>query len=149
MDQIKLSKLDRTHVGNTSRSGLKLKEVLVVPKINKNLLSVSKLAKDNCCTLEFDETNFVVKDKKTRTLLVKGTKRNVIYALEDNYLYALTAAHDWNMSDNMWHTRLGHPSLKSLKFLIVIVASTLVVGIKCLLLVLVVSWERVVNFHLA
>ena len=78
-----------------------MKEVLVVPKINKNLLSVSKLAKNNCCTLEFNETNFVVKDKKTRTLLVKGTKRNVIYALEDNNLYALTAAHDWNTSDNM------------------------------------------------
>ena len=49
------------------RSGLKSKKVLVVSKINKNLLAVSKLAKDNCCTLEFDETNFVVKDKKTRT----------------------------------------------------------------------------------
>ena len=60
------------------KSGLKLKKVLVVPKINKILLSVSKLAKDNYCTLEFDETKFVVKDKKTRTLLVKGTKRNVL-----------------------------------------------------------------------
>ncbi|KAH0767910.1 hypothetical protein KY285_003781 [Solanum tuberosum] len=109
------SKLAITHVGNISRSGLKLKEVLVVPKINKNLLSVSKLAKDNCCTLEFDETNFVVKEKKTRTLLANGTKRNGLYALKDNNLYALTAARDWNTTDNMWHTRLGHPSLKSLK----------------------------------
>ncbi|KAH0728435.1 hypothetical protein KY284_004300 [Solanum tuberosum] len=90
------SKLDITHVGNISGPGLKLKEVLVVPKINKKLLSVRKLAKDNCCTLEFDETNFVVKDKKTMTLLPKGTKKNRLYALEDNNLYALTAAHDWN-----------------------------------------------------
>ncbi|KAH0679283.1 hypothetical protein KY284_020368 [Solanum tuberosum] len=112
------SKLHITHVGNISRSSLKLKEVLVVPKINKNLLSVSKLAKDNCCTLEFDETNFVVKEKKTRTLLAKGTKRNELYALEDNNLYGLTAAHDWNTSDNMWHTRLGHPSLKHMIILI-------------------------------
>ena len=37
--------------------------------------------------------------------------------MKDNNLYALTAAHNWNTSDNMWHTRLGHPSLKSLKFL--------------------------------
>ncbi|KAH0678941.1 hypothetical protein KY284_020026 [Solanum tuberosum] len=79
--------------------------------------SVSKLAKDNCCTLEFDETNFVAKDKKTRTLLAKGSKRNGLYALEDNNLYALTVAHNWNTSDNMWHTRLGHPSLKSFKVL--------------------------------
>ena len=61
-----------------------MKEVLVVPKLNQNLLSVSKLAKDNCCTLEFDETNFVVKDKKTRTLLAKGTKRN------DSMLWKIT-----------------------------------------------------------
>ncbi|KAH0706132.1 hypothetical protein KY289_011208 [Solanum tuberosum] len=88
------SKLDITHVGNISESSLKLTKVLVVPKINKNLLSVSKLAKDNYCTLEFDETNFVVKDKKTRTLLAKGSKRNRLYSLEDNTLYALTAAHD-------------------------------------------------------
>ena len=47
-------------LGNIFGTGLKLKEVLVVPKINKNLFSVNKLAKDNCCTLEFDETNFVV-----------------------------------------------------------------------------------------
>ena len=45
------SKLDITHVGNIFGTGLKLKEVLLVPKINKNLLSVCKLAKDNCCTL--------------------------------------------------------------------------------------------------
>ena len=83
----------------------KVKRSSCSPQINKNLLLVSKLAKDNCCTLEFDETNFVVKDKKTRILLTKGTKRNGIYALEDNNLYALTAVHDWNTLDNMWHTR--------------------------------------------
>ena len=52
--------LDITHVGKIFGAGIKLKKVLIVPKINKNLLSVSKLAKDNCCNLEFDETNFVV-----------------------------------------------------------------------------------------
>ena len=94
-----------------------LKKVLVVPKINKNLLSVSKFAKDNCCSLEFDETNFVVQDKRTRTLLDKGSKRNGLYALEDNNLYSLTAAHGQNTSNNMCHTRLGHPNLNYLKFL--------------------------------
>ena len=92
MDQIKLSKLDRTHVGNTSRSGIKLKEVPVDPNINNNLLLVCKLANDNCCNLEFDKTNFVAKDKKKRTLVAKETKSNGFYALEDNNLYALTTA---------------------------------------------------------
>ncbi|KAF3655510.1 hypothetical protein FXO38_14642 [Capsicum annuum] len=111
------SQLDITHVGNTIRSGLKLQDVLVVPKIAKNLLSVSKIAKDNSCTLEFDETDFVVKDKKTRTLLAKGYKRNRIYALKDNHLYALTARQDWKTSDNIWNNRLGNPSLKILNYL--------------------------------
>ena len=83
-----------THVGKIFGASLKLKNVLVVPKINRNLLSVSKIAKDNCCTLKFYETNFVVKDKSTRTLLDKTSKRNGLYALKDNHLYALTAAHD-------------------------------------------------------
>ena len=102
-------------LGNIFGTGLKLKEVLVVPKIYKNLLSVSKLAKDNCCTLEFDKTNFVVKDKRTRKMLSKGSKRNRLYDLENNNLFALTTAHVWNTSNNTWHTRLGHPSLKSIK----------------------------------
>lgn len=59
------SLLNITHVGNTTKSGLKVKEMLVVPKLNKNLLSVSKLAKENSCTLEFDESDFVVTDKKS------------------------------------------------------------------------------------
>uniref|UniRef100_A0A3Q7IG25 Reverse transcriptase Ty1/copia-type domain-containing protein n=1 Tax=Solanum lycopersicum TaxID=4081 RepID=A0A3Q7IG25_SOLLC len=78
---------------------------------------LNKLAKDNCCTLEFDETNFVVKVKWTRTLLNKGFKRNGLNALEDNNLYSLTDAHDYNMLNNMCHTTLGHPNLNYLKFL--------------------------------
>lgn len=71
-----------------------MKEVFVLSKINKNLFSVSKLAIDNCCTIEFDETILFVKDKKTTTILPKGTKINGLYALEDKILYVLTVAHD-------------------------------------------------------
>ena len=70
--------------------------------------------------------------------MAKGT--NGLYALEDNNLYALNVAHNKNTSDNMWHTRLGHTSLKTSKVWIVIVASILVVGVKCLLFVHVISW---------
>ncbi|KAH0639782.1 hypothetical protein KY285_036368 [Solanum tuberosum] len=58
-----------THMTNSSGSGsvsgLKLNEVLVVPELKKKLLSVSKLTKDNYCTIEFDESTFDVKDKVT------------------------------------------------------------------------------------
>ena len=59
------------------------------------------LARDNCCTLEFDETNFVVKENKTSKLLAKGNKRNWLYASKDNNLSTLNDAHDWNTSHNM------------------------------------------------
>lgn len=73
------SHLNITDVGNTTRSGLKDKEILVVPEINKNILSVSKLAKDNCYSLEFDESDFVVKDKKLGKQLAKGDKKGGLY----------------------------------------------------------------------
>lgn len=37
--------------------------------------------------------------------------------MEDNNLYALTARKNRKTSDSIWHTRLGHPSLKLLKVL--------------------------------
>ncbi|KAH0655100.1 hypothetical protein KY290_030902 [Solanum tuberosum] len=84
------SRLNITHAGNTTRSSLKVNEILVVHDINKKLLSVSKLGKDNCCTLEFDESDLVVKDKKSWKQLVKGTKKRGLYVPEDNNIYALT-----------------------------------------------------------
>lgn len=91
---------------------MKVKEILVVRKLNKNLLTVSKLAKDNSCTLEFNESDFVVKDKKTGNQLVRGSKKRGLYALEDNDIFARTASSDWK-KDWIWHAKLGHPSLKS------------------------------------
>lgn len=69
------SHLTITHVGNTTKSRLKVKEILVVPKLNKNLLFVSKLAKDNSCTPEFDEFDFVVRDKKPGKWLASRSKK--------------------------------------------------------------------------
>lgn len=84
------SQLKVTHIGNINKSGLKIKDILVVPKIIKNLLSVSKLAKDNSVKLEFDEFGFLIKDKMLGTLLAKGSNTGGLYQLEDNNLFALT-----------------------------------------------------------
>ena len=57
-----------THIGdvylNTSIGKLALKNVLVVPKIKKNLLFVSQLIDDNACSFEFNSSGFVIKDSK-------------------------------------------------------------------------------------
>lgn len=76
-------RLKITRVGNRDiGSNLKLKDVLVIPKLKKNLLSVSKLASDNACLLEFTDCDFVVKDKKTRNLLAEGSRKGYQYALD-------------------------------------------------------------------
>jgi len=118
------SELNITHIGSGSVSGLKLNEVLVVPELKKKLLSVSKLTKDNYCTIEFDESTFDVKDKVTGKQLAKGSRRGGIYALEDNNLLALATTQTGRSSlssrfssSDVWHARLGHPNSKFLEVL--------------------------------
>lgn len=88
--------------------------MLVVPKLKKNQLTVSEIARDNCCTIEFDESSFVVKDKMTGTQIAKGARRGDIYALKMDNLLALSATRS---SSDIWHARLGHPNSKSLEVL--------------------------------
>lgn len=75
--------LDITHVGHiflpTYHFDIKLLNVLVVPKIAKNLLSVSKLSKDNNLFVEFTPT-CVIKDIQMRPLL-KGKLEGGLYRL--------------------------------------------------------------------
>lgn len=67
--------LDITHVGNTYLPtcffDIKLLNVLVVPHIAKNLLSVSQLTRDNNLTIEFNAICCVLKDSQ-KTPFLKG-----------------------------------------------------------------------------
>ena len=67
-----------SHIGEarlkTKHRDLKLKKLLVVPKIKKNLLSIGQLTFDNPCSIEFSSTSFVIKDQ-LQQVLVRGTKK--------------------------------------------------------------------------
>ena len=67
-----------THIGQatigTGVSSIKLNDVLLVPDIKKNLLSVSKLTTDFLFTFEFDGLGFVIKDTTTNQIVAKGCK---------------------------------------------------------------------------
>lgn len=56
-----------------------LSNVLCVPSIRKNLLSVSQFAKDNEVFFEFHPTYCVIKDIKTNDTLLKGHIRDGLY----------------------------------------------------------------------
>jgi hypothetical protein len=104
-----------THKGKallkTTQGKLHLNNILVVPKLKKNLLSVSQLINDNDCIFEFNSNGFTIKDQKQRTL-AKGHKQGNLYALNGEKIEALTTTKD--ESSETWHAHLGHPNLKFL-----------------------------------
>ncbi|GKV50011.1 hypothetical protein SLEP1_g56730 [Rubroshorea leprosula] len=103
-----------THIGSTSVGPLKLNNVLVVPNLKKNLISISKFTEENPCIFEFSSSGFVVKDQITQAVLAKGTRKGQLYALDEGEKYALATMTN-KAADTIWHQRLGHPNSRILK----------------------------------
>ena len=78
------SHLLMSHIGHmnlpTSLS-LKLRNILLVPPITKNLISISKSTLENDVIVEFDSTCYSVKDKKSKVVLLQGKLKNGLYHL--------------------------------------------------------------------
>jgi hypothetical protein len=113
------SRLSISHIGNTtldsSHGKLELQDVLVVPNIKKNLISVSKLTKDLSCAIEFISSGFKIKDRITGQILATGHKHGGLYALhEGGVITALAAIRSGQAPEPLWHQRLGHPHSKFL-----------------------------------
>lgn len=110
--------LNISHIGDCVQyRNIKLNDVLVVPKMKKNLVSVSQLAKDNACTCEFTDSNFVIKDKATGTILASGHKHGNLYALNKAAEIALSTVRSGKAAEDIWHQRLGHLNSRFLKIL--------------------------------
>lgn len=56
-----------------------LKDILCVPKIAKNLLSISQITKDTNVTIEFYYDHCLVKDRSSKVLLLQGIVKNGFY----------------------------------------------------------------------
>ena len=61
---------------------LVLNEMLHVPAITKNLISVSRLTSDNNVIVEFSSSDCFVKDKVTRRKVLHGTLKEGLYQFE-------------------------------------------------------------------
>ncbi|XP_039014805.1 uncharacterized protein LOC120144921 [Hibiscus syriacus] len=88
--------LDVKAVGNTtlcsSSRALLLSDLLHVPKITNNLLSVSKLARDNNTFFEFHAHECCVRDEDTGIVLLRGKEENGLYSFTvDPQVTALVA----------------------------------------------------------
>uniref|UniRef100_A0A2N9H9U6 Retrovirus-related Pol polyprotein from transposon TNT 1-94-like beta-barrel domain-containing protein n=1 Tax=Fagus sylvatica TaxID=28930 RepID=A0A2N9H9U6_FAGSY len=102
-----------THTGNAhifpTDSSLSLNNVLVVPDIKKNLLSVSQLTCDYPCYFLFDNHGFVIKDLRTHQVLASGSKEDGLYVLQHAPVKVFFSNRFRVVDSDTWHGRLGHP----------------------------------------
>ncbi|KAF3772871.1 Retrovirus-related Pol polyprotein from transposon TNT 1-94 [Nymphaea thermarum] len=76
-----------THIGNAQismgSSSIPLKNVLVVPSVKKNIVSVSKLIDDTHSSVEFTLSSVYVKDAQTKRTFAEGTRKGNMYVLQE------------------------------------------------------------------
>jgi histone deacetylase 1/2 len=105
-----------SHIGHTSiqtqNCDLHLKNVLHVPSATENLASIHKLTLDNDIFIEFHPWYFLIKDRATENILLKGRCEGGLYPIVSSsssspskQVFVITKP-----STSRWHSRLGHPS---------------------------------------
>jgi hypothetical protein len=105
--------LDITHIGSstisTPSSNLKLSNVLCVPTVTQNLISVSQLCQTNRVSIEFFPWHFEVKDLRTGEMLLRGLNEDNVYKFKPTSSpHASLACTTPTLK--LWHQRLGHPA---------------------------------------
>lgn len=121
VDGVSLTSADQIHVGNgqrlpihsigttlipytqTPHINLVLKNLLLVPSITKNLISVSKFARDNKVFFEFHDTYCVVKSLGTSEVLLCGS-------VDEDGLYSFDGLHSSNLSKQLSVFTISSPS---------------------------------------
>ncbi|KAF3773206.1 Retrovirus-related Pol polyprotein from transposon TNT 1-94 [Nymphaea thermarum] len=122
-------KLSIRSIGNMSlpsmHENFRLKNVLHVPMIHKNLLSVAKFTRDNGCKMEFTPHDFSVKNMQTGEIMHQGRLKDGLYAWTNTSTAAekqptgkkMQTCNAYVSSFNndvprdtfkLWHERLGH-----------------------------------------
>jgi hypothetical protein len=77
---------------HTPLSNFNLNNVLIVPSIIRNLLSVKCFTRDNLCSIEFDPFGFFVKDLRTRRVILRCSSPGDLYTITPAAV-AFVAAH--------------------------------------------------------
>jgi hypothetical protein len=95
---------------------LQLKNVLYVPSLQCNLVSVSQLLKNSDYTVQFTDKLCLIQDPTSRTPIGAGEQREGPYYLRGNVKVAAMKTIK-EVSFDLLHQRLGHASLKALQML--------------------------------
>ncbi|CAL8153025.1 unnamed protein product [Prunus armeniaca] len=105
------------HIGTTAiacaSTSIKMPSVFHVPQLSANLLFVHHLCKDHNCVISFDASGFVIQDRVTKTILLKGQSNNGLYhipsTVSSHCLSKKLALLGQHVKSSIWHHRLGHP----------------------------------------
>ena len=142
-----------------SKSTFKLHNLLHVPSITMNLISVSKFAVDNNVFFEFHPNVRFVKSQVSKETLLQGTLKEGLYQFSDiNVMHKSLGPSVFHVSCKnvspvfeLWHKKLGHPSSKIVNssFLIVIskIQSIKLQSLLYITCVMLVVWENCTNYH--
>jgi transposase InsO family protein len=121
-DQIRVgngTSLPIKHIGSTQLStptaSFLLNNVLHVPQISKNLISVRKFTKDTNTSMDFRPSCFRVQALDSRKTLLCGPSKDGLYPfplLPSKDSIPPTALFGERTSIHQWHSRLGHPAFR-------------------------------------
>jgi len=127
-DQIRIGDgtgLNISHTGTAllplSRRKFILNQLLHIPSICKNLLSVRKFALDNSVFFEFHSSYFLIKDKQTGMLLHHRHLKDGLYQLlpSPSSSSSLSSINQALVGERTtpasWHKRLGHPAFRTVQ----------------------------------
>lgn len=98
----------------TLEGGLFIDNVLYVPQINCNLISVTQLCDESNCYVQFTDKMCVIQDHLTRTVIGVGERQDGLYFFRGVPGVRVMAV---DCVVDLWHQRMGHPSEKVLKLL--------------------------------
>ncbi len=104
-------------------SSLILRNVLHVPKLSTNLISIQKLTHDLCCQATFSDTYCIFQDKDSGKRIGRAKEQDGLYYLELPSQHEKSSLHLVEESSShkgkFWlhHYRLGHASFRILKIM--------------------------------
>jgi len=100
----------------TLEEGLELKNVLHVPKLKCNLLSLPQLTDEENCVVTFTDKMCIMQDRTSRTLIGAGEWKDELYWYRG--VRKAQACHvKMENQLKLWHQRLGHASFKIVEML--------------------------------
>lgn len=100
-----------------------LRNVLFVPKLNCNLISVSQLVRESNCILQFTHSMCVIQDRDSRMVIGAGEQRDGLYLFRKApVVMAMQVQRTGSM--DLWHQRLGHASEKIVKLIPLVSSSS-------------------------